>query len=317
MVVRHPELVEKARKRAEEARRYRERLNSRPEALAKHLERKRISSEKARAKRDPEELRAAARERMRRLRSDPAKRAERNQNEREWRNDPANAERHRELLARKSAKEKSRRESDSHYREQQNAKSRAYLRTLRACDETRKQLNQNRMFWLRSKLAADPKFRQAYYDRLKRWKKDNPELVREHRRKYRSKDSWKSIQSLRKAVHRVLKLGQKRFCSSRYIGIDLSEARVRIESMLRDGWTWENHGKLWHIDHIFPIAKANLDDPVELLAVSNYRNLRPISVADNKAKKDKVTPEAAALFESLKQEIRAGIASGELETAAR
>jgi hypothetical protein len=102
-----------------------------------------------------------------------------------------------------------------------------------------------------------------------------------------------------------LKLGQKRFCSSRYIGIDLSHAKERIESMLGDGWTWENHGKLWHIDHIFPIVKANLDDPVEVLAVSNYRNLRPISVAENKAKKDKVTPEAASLFESLKREIRA------------
>jgi hypothetical protein len=305
MVVRHPELVEKARKRAEEARRYRERLNSRPEALAKHLERKRISSEKARAKRDPEELRAAARERMRRLRSDPAKRAEQSQKAREWRSDPANSDRYRARRERQLAKKKARRESDANYREQQNAKIREYHRKLRSCDETRKKLNAKSWEYTKRRCEDDPAFKQRLRQRDKAWKLANPDRVKAHRRRQRRKPYYKSSQALRNAVRRALKLGQKRFCSSRYIGIDLSHAKERIESMLRDGWTWENHGKLWHIDHIFPIVKANLDDPVEVLAVSNYRNLRPISVAENKAKKDKVTPEAAALFESLKREIRA------------
>lgn len=305
MVVRHPELVEQARKKAEEARRYRERLNSRPEALSKHLERKRIGSAKARAKRDPEELRAAARKRMRRLRSDPAKRAEQNQKKREWKRRPENACQYRVYLDRQLAKEKARRESDAHYREQQNAKSREYHQQLRACDETRKQLNERRRDYMRIRYNTDPDYRRRKRAADNEWRRANPERVKEHRRKRNKKPSYKSIQSLRNAVRRALKLGQKTFRSSRYLGIDLSQAKERIESMLRDGWTWENHGKLWHIDHIFPIAKANLDDPVEVLAVSNYRNLRPISVAENKAKKDKVTPEAAALFESLKEEIRA------------
>ena len=304
MVVLHPELVQKARKRAEEARRYRERLNSRPEALAKYLERKRISSAKATAKRDPEELRAAARKRMRRLRSDPEKRAEQSQKAREWRKDPTNAERYREQLARKASKQKARRQTDQIYRESQNRKSKDYLAIRLRDPEYRKAYTAKHKEYYRAR-AADPKFLERSRSSVRKWKKSHPDKAREQKRRYRKNPRYRSIQSLRNAVRRAVRLGQKRFCSSKYLGIDLRGARQYIESMLRPEWTWDNYGKVWQIDHIFPIAKANLDDPVEVFAVSNYRNLRPISVAENMAKKDKVTSEADALFESLKQEIRA------------
>jgi len=152
---------------------------------------------------------------------------------------------------------------------------------------------------------ADPQYKALLVRKAAEWKKKHPNSVREHRARYRQTPHWKAYNSLQKAVIRVVKHGQKQFRTSQYVGIDLSKARRHIESLLQDGWSWENHGKLWHIDHFFPIAKANLDDHVERLAVSNWRNLRPLSKSENLRKKDKVTPEAAALFESLKQEIRA------------
>jgi hypothetical protein len=311
MVVRHPELVEKARKRAEEARRYRERLNSRPEALAKHLERKRVSSAKANAKRDPNELRAAARERMRRLRSDPAKRAAQRQQAREWRKDPTNAERYRERLARQAAQQKARLQTDQIYRESQNKKSRDYLAVRLQDPEYRKAYTAKNKEYYRAR-ATDTKFLERSRSSVRQWKKSNPDKAREHKRRYRKNPRYRSIQSLRNAVHRATKEGQKRFRSSKYLGIDLRDARQYIESMLRPEWTWDNHGKAWQIDHIFPIAKADLSDPVEVIAVSNYRNLRPLSVAENKAKKDKVTVEAMRLFERLKREAAATLAAAQI-----
>lgn len=309
MVVRHPELVEKARKKAEEGRRYNERLKSRPDALARFRERRRGDSAKSRASRDPEELRLEARERMRRLRSDPRKRAAEAEARRAWRADPANAQKVRERNARKAAKEKARKESDPLYRESQNKKQREHLARRLQDPEYRKVYKEmNRRCYL-NRVASDPGFRQREREATKRWKRENPERAREHKRRYRKNPRYRSMQALRNAVRRAVKLGQKRFCSSKYLGIDLRDAKQYIESMLRPGWTWENHGKEWHIDHVFPIAKANLSDPVERLAVSNYRNLRPLSVAENKAKKDKVTVEATRLFEQLKVEAAATLAA--------
>jgi hypothetical protein len=302
MVVRHQELVEKARKKAEEARRYRERLNSRPEALAKYLERKRVSSAKANAKRDPEELRAAARERMRLLRSDPRKRGAQAEARRAWRADPANANRVNERNKRTQAKRRARLESDPEYREECNRRQREMIARLRADPQTRAVLNARAAKYLRDRKQRDPEYRDRVTAKNKEWKRSNPEKARDQRRRYRKNPRYRSIQSLRTAVHRAIKEGQKRFCSSKYLGIDLRDAKQYIESMLRPGWTWDNHGKAWHIDHIFPIAKANLSDPVEVIAVSNYRNLQPLSVAENKAKKDKVMVEARLLFEQLKRE---------------
>ena len=305
MVVRHPELVEKARKKAEEARRYNERLKSRPDALARFRERKRVDSAKFRAGRDQEELRLEARERMRRLRSDPKKRAEQAEAYRAWRADPVNAGKVKERKQRQLAKERSRRESDPIYRKLQSEKNRQYLAGRMQDPGYRETYNDKRAKYIRERRRECPQ----YAEKSRAWRKANPEKVREHKRRQRSTAKYKSIQGLRKAVHRATKEGQKRFRSSKYLGIDLRDAKQYIESMLRPGWTWDNHGKAWQIDHVFPIAKANLCDPVEVIAVCNYRNLRPLSVAENRAKKDKVTAEAMSLFEELKQEAAATLAA--------
>jgi len=66
--------------------------------------------------------------------------------------------------------------------------------------------------------------------------------------------------------------------------------------------SWENFGKDgWHVDHIYPLGRADLTDPVELLAAFNWRNCRPLWEAENMIKSDTITAEAAALFAELKE----------------
>ena len=45
--------------------------------------------------------------------------------------------------------------------------------------------------------------------------------------------------------------------------------------------TWDNWGEVWHLDHNFPLAAADLEDRTEFLAVCNWRNLQPLTVKEN------------------------------------
>jgi hypothetical protein len=87
----------------------------------------------------------------------------------------------------------------------------------------------------------------------------------------------------------------------RYLGCAFDDFARHIESQFTDGMSWENFGRGgWNIDHIYPLARADFTDPVELWAAFNWRNCRPLWERENFVKGDAVTPEAAELFAELK-----------------
>lgn len=69
---------------------------------------------------------------------------------------------------------------------------------------------------------------------------------------------------------------------------DWQYARDHLEKQFRDGMTWENHGKLWHIDHIIPLSFFNQDDLTESKIANHYGNLQPLLVHENLSKGDKI-----------------------------
>jgi hypothetical protein len=50
--------------------------------------------------------------------------------------------------------------------------------------------------------------------------------------------------------------------------------------------------KLWHIDHIKPIARFDLTDPTQVAECFNYKNLRPLWQPENQRKGAKYTEPA-------------------------
>lgn len=48
--------------------------------------------------------------------------------------------------------------------------------------------------------------------------------------------------------------------------------------------TFENHGTIWHIDHIIPCKRFNLKDKEERLKCFNWSNLQPLYSKDNCSK---------------------------------
>jgi hypothetical protein len=60
-----------------------------------------------------------------------------------------------------------------------------------------------------------------------------------------------------------------------------------LESKFQTGMTWKNWSKDgWHLDHIIPLVKFNLQDKQQFLIAYNYTNLQPLWAKDNLEKHD-------------------------------
>jgi hypothetical protein len=55
-----------------------------------------------------------------------------------------------------------------------------------------------------------------------------------------------------------------------------------------NGFTIENHGKEWHIDHVIPLSKFDLDNEEEQLIAFNWRNTMPLKPKENLSKNNKI-----------------------------
>lgn len=81
----------------------------------------------------------------------------------------------------------------------------------------------------------------------------------------------------------VPKIHRSRFAD--YYGCEPEVFVSHIESQFQDGMSWENHGEVWHIDHIVPISLGREDITLSL-KLNNYKNLRPLPAEDNLIKSD-------------------------------
>ena len=54
------------------------------------------------------------------------------------------------------------------------------------------------------------------------------------------------------------------------------------------GYTLENRGSEWYIDHVIPLSRFNLEIEEEQLIAFNWRNTMPLSVKENLSKNNKI-----------------------------
>ena len=52
--------------------------------------------------------------------------------------------------------------------------------------------------------------------------------------------------------------------------------------------TWENHGAVWHIDHIVPCCKFDLTNEHEQKRCFHYSNLQPLFAQENLSKQGRL-----------------------------
>jgi len=143
-----------------------------------------------------------------------------------------------------------------------------------------------------------------------RWSKANRDKVREAGRRYKKVNRHKLLEyqqrplvkiaiNLRTRLNLAIRRGNKAGSAVRDLGCTIDQLRMHIASQFTGCMSWETWGTSFEIDHIFPLAAANLEDRAEFLAVNNWRNLQPLTPAANNAKNNKVTAKARHLFDAL------------------
>ena len=95
---------------------------------------------------------------------------------------------------------------------------------------------------------------------------------------------------IRTRIYNCLRNKIKTKHSIEYLGCSSSEYFNWILNY-NNNYVLENHGKEWHIDHVIPISKFNLDNEHEQLIAFNWRNTMPLSVKDNLSKNNKIIKE--------------------------
>lgn len=86
-----------------------------------------------------------------------------------------------------------------------------------------------------------------------------------------------------------------------WLGCSVSECRIHLESLFKEGMTWNNRGMgagRWQIDHIIPISLTEIDEKGLIInnelnrKIWHYTNLQPLWHEENAKKSNSYEPTA-------------------------
>lgn len=93
--------------------------------------------------------------------------------------------------------------------------------------------------------------------------------------------AFKMIGSIRRRILESLKGRNKTVSTIELLGCTIERARTHLENQFKPGWCWANHGKVWHIDHVRPLASFKVMDETEQRVAFHYTNLQPLLGIEN------------------------------------
>jgi hypothetical protein len=119
--------------------------------------------------------------------------------------------------------------------------------------------------------------------RMSKWYDNNKEYHQTKTKIYikkRLKEDpvFKLKETLRKRLYDLLIKNKtpKVYSSSTLLGCSVDECKHHLEQQFKPEMTWENHGKIWEIDHIVPCSKFDLTDIEQQKQCFHYTNLQPL-----------------------------------------
>lgn len=121
-------------------------------------------------------------------------------------------------------------------------------------------------------------------------KRKNKPYTSEQHKKLMSDPAYKAKFYARKRVRNFLLTKGKhkrRMGISKWIGCTGRFLKQYIEQRFKPGMRWDNYGSMWVIDHVIPLASANLNNIREVKRLSHYTNLMPSFKWENMKKRDK------------------------------
>jgi hypothetical protein len=120
------------------------------------------------------------------------------------------------------------------------------------------------------------------------WKKISINHVIYQRNRLETDPLFRLTHNLRSRLSHAFKRQgiEKTQTSFELTGCNREQLRQHLVSQFREGMTLENHGPVWHIDHIRPCASFDLSDKTQAAACFHYSNLQPLFEEENLAKSD-------------------------------
>jgi hypothetical protein len=80
-----------------------------------------------------------------------------------------------------------------------------------------------------------------------------------------------------------------------YIGCSINDLKEWLQFCFTNDFSFSNHGKIWHVDHVIPIKLFNLNNDVDINMCFNWKNLMPLKKEDNLKKGKKIDNEQVKL----------------------
>jgi hypothetical protein len=175
----------------------------------------------------------------------------------------------------------------------------------------KKWYSENRERLLRRMRNHYREHREEYRERSEKYRVENAEKIRLQKKKYYKKNKTKVVSSnieyskhkykndhnfrlkssLRKRIVRALtdQGNRKSMNTQELLGETFDFVKSHLESLFQEGMTWENYGyRGWHIDHIVPLCRFDLNYPTQQKKAFNYKNLQPLWMKDNFKKRNHV-----------------------------
>ena len=165
-----------------------------------------------------------------------------------------------------------------------------------------KELERNRKYREKNREKIKESQRKWYAERggkeiRKKYKKESDFYkyhVKEWSRKYRKNRydtdiEFKLSLVLRVRIRSAIKTNQKTGSAIDDLGCSVDELKIYLENQFQEGMSWDNWKyDGWHIDHIKPLSKFDLTDPVQFKKAVHYTNLKPLWAYDNFSKGNKI-----------------------------
>ena len=114
---------------------------------------------------------------------------------------------------------------------------------------------------------------------------------REKTRAYQSRPQIKVALRLRQRLWKLLGNRKSRKMVG-LLGCSVTELARHLEILFEPGMTWENRGRVWHVDHVLPLSSFDLADPAQRAKACHFTNLQPLFAKDNLSKGSRVRREA-------------------------
>jgi hypothetical protein len=110
-----------------------------------------------------------------------------------------------------------------------------------------------------------------------KWTYNNKERIKEYFKNKRKNDIiFKLSSDLRSRFYYTIKKRKKSKEIFNLLGCSVDKCKQYLESQFKPEMTWDNHGKIWEIDHIIPCSKFNLTDIEQQKQCFHYTNLQPL-----------------------------------------